>query len=104
MDPPTPDPPAHFTDITKFPAVVGVMVREPAVGNGPEKMGSPTASQDVALVEDQVSVTDCPNGIELALAVRVTLTGGGGSATATVRVMGGAVAVCPLLAQLSCSV
>ena len=44
----------------------------------------PVPLQEVALVELQLSVDDCPDEIELGLAVSAAVGGGGGAVTVTV--------------------
>jgi hypothetical protein len=62
------------------PAAVGVTVSVPLVGCVP--LQAPLAVQDVAFVEDQVSVALCPSASEAGLIESVTL----GAAALTVNV------------------
>jgi hypothetical protein len=63
------------------PAALGVTTMVPLVACVP--VHAPLAVQEVALVEDQVSVALCPTMIEVGLTVRVTV--GAGVAAVTVK-------------------
>ena len=76
------------------PAAVGVTVSVPLVGCVP--LQAPLAVQDVAFVEDQVSVALCPSVIDVGLIERVTV----GAAALTVNVAD-AVALPPAPLQVS---
>jgi hypothetical protein len=58
-----PPEPAHVSVYVALPATLGVTVSAPLTGSVP--LQEPLAMQDVALVEDQVSVAFCPIAIEL---------------------------------------
>ena len=57
-----------------------------AVPEMPEAV-NPVPLQEVALVELQLSVDDCPDKIEVGLAVSAAVGGGGGAVTVTVALL-----------------
>ena len=86
--------PEQLSVYDSVPAAVGVTVSVPLVAWVP--LQAPLAVQDVAFVEDQVSVALCPSVIDVGLIERVTV----GAAALTVNVAD-AVALPPAPLQVS---